>query len=65
MQGYYFETEKAEQNAVTFAYVYREEDDAQTAPPVTSFHSMADNADEVVSRQAVAWIKRHGEWVRQ
>ena len=62
MQGYYFEVEKREDNFLTFAYIWREEDDATTAPPAKEFHSSlpAEEADEKVSRQAAQWIKEHG-----
>lgn len=62
MQGYYFETEKLEKNSVTFAYIWREEDDASTAPPVKEFHSTAQNADEKVSTAAAKWIRKHGRF---
>jgi len=54
---YYFKTEK--NGALWFAYIWREDDDASTAPPVKEFHSQSDD-DESVSRQATQWIKAHG-----
>jgi hypothetical protein len=64
-QGYYFEIEKRKDNALTFAYIWREEDDATTAPPVKSFHSMLpdDEAERKVSDQAAKWIEEHGMFV--
>lgn len=60
MQGYYFEIEKRDDNALTFAYIWRIEDDEATAPPAKSFHSMADNAGEVVNKAAEEWVKERG-----
>jgi len=54
---YFFTTEK--HGALWFAYVWRAEDDATTAPPLKEFHSLNDD-DESVSRQAARWIEAHG-----
>ena len=63
MQGYYFEVER--HGALTFAYIWREEDDAEAAPPVKSSKSNLHfcEADEKVSRQAAQWIRQHGVMV--
>jgi hypothetical protein len=62
--GYYFEVEKpSTKSPLWFAYIWREGDDIKTAPPAKEFHSMADNAAEVVSRKAAAWIDKHGTHV--
>ena len=65
MQGYYFEVEKREDNFLTFAYIWREEDDATTAPPAKEFHSslLGDEAEQKVSYLAAKWIKEHGHFV--
>lgn len=57
VQGYYFNSEK--HGACWFAYIYREEDDAATSPPVKQFHSQADD-DEGVCQLAQEWIREHG-----
>lgn len=62
MTRYYFETEK--HGALWFSYIWPEDEDAETAPPVKEFHSMADD-DEIVTRKAVRWILDHGKLAAQ
>ena len=50
---YYYVTEK--HGALWFAYVWRDRDDATTAPPVKEFHSRVDKYS--AARQAAEWIK--------
>jgi hypothetical protein len=64
-QRYYFEIEKRDDNPLTFAYIWRAEDDATTAPPVKEFHSArdGDEAFRRVTKKAVKWINEHGIFV--
>lgn len=61
-QAYYFEIEKLEINLMTFAYIYREGEDAGTAPPVKEFHSLlfGCEAERKVSQRAEKWIRLNG-----
>ena len=59
---YYFEIEKLPTNTLTFAYIYREGQEAARHAPVQSFHSRLDGSEAIkkVTRQAVGWIEQNG-----
>lgn len=66
MELYYFIIiERSETNACTFAYIWREGDNAKTSPPVKEFHSMRGRPAAIrrVSKMAYKWIDQRGVFV--
>ena len=64
-QAYYFEVEKHENNSLTFAYIWREDQNINTHPPVKAFHSHLDGDEgyRSVSEKAARWIRENGVFV--